>query len=304
VTIVSTDWKNISRMLETQLAIFPQHERFLTSRFAGASEDEMRFSEEIAGLVLRIADPSVEAICEDYRWLAQAVFEEEMHFRRTGRYRLSKFSDAVEQVYANPVVMRRYMNGLLASQLWWRNHTDVLKVFRDDFVAHNTPNFSHLEVGPGHGLFLHLAASAPTCASAEGWDISPASIEATRSALARMDASSKITLQLSDLFAAHERKFQSVVCSEVLEHLEDPAAALRVLGNLLEPGGRLFINAPANSPAPDHIYLFRSPEDLVQMMEGLGFRILQTHFVPCTGATLERARKQALTISCVVIATR
>ena len=94
------------------------------------------------------------------------------------------------------------------------------------------------------------------------------------------------------------------MCSEVLEHLEDPAAALDVLGKLLAPGGRIFINVPANSPAPDHIYLFRNPEELVQMMEGLGFRVLQTFFAPITGATMERARRQELTISCVVIATR
>jgi 2-polyprenyl-3-methyl-5-hydroxy-6-metoxy-1,4-benzoquinol methylase len=159
-------------------------------------------------------------------------------------------------------------------------------------------------VGQGHGLFHHLAASAPECSTAEGWDISPSSIAAMRSALQRMGDTNKITLRLSDLFAPHDRTFQSVVFSEVLEHVEEPAAALDVLGSLLSPGGRLFINVPINSPSPDHIYLFRNPEEVVQMMEGLGFRIVQTHFLPCTGATLEKARRLALTISCVVVATR
>jgi 2-polyprenyl-3-methyl-5-hydroxy-6-metoxy-1,4-benzoquinol methylase len=304
MTLVPPAYGNLSRMIAAQLAVFPQHERFLKSRFAAADEAELAFSDEIARLVLKIADPSIEAVCEDYRWLAHAVLEEEMYFRRHGQYRLSKFADAMEQVYSNAPVMRRYMNGLLASQVWWRNHTDVLKVFRDVFIAGNKDGFSHLEIGPGHGLFLHLAADTPRCASAEGWDISPASIAATRSALDRMGASHKIGLELSDLFAPHHQTFDSIVCSEVLEHLEDPGAALKEMGKLLTPGGRLFINAPVNSPAPDHIYLFRTPEELVDLMRGRGFEILQTHFAPSTGATLERARKQALTISAVVIATR
>jgi hypothetical protein len=37
-------------------------------------------------------------------------------------------------------------------------------------------------------------------------------------------------------------------------------------------------------------------------MRGLGFDILETHFIPITGATLDRARRQELTISAVVIA--
>lgn len=302
--IVSSTHRQLSTMLDCQLAVFPEHERFLVKRFSAADDRELQFLEHIADLVMRVAEPSIEAVCADYRWLAQTVSEEEIHFRRKGRYRLSKFSDAVAEVYSNAPYMRRYMNGLLVTQLWWRNHSDVLRVFRDVFLRGNTTGFSHLEVGPGHGLFLYLAATAPGCAFAEGWDISPASIEATRSALSRMAAPEKITLQLSDLFAPHERRFDSIVCSEVLEHLEDPAAALRALTKLLSPNGRLFINAPANSPAPDHIYLFHNPEELVTMMEDSGLRILDTHFAPATGATLERARKQLLTISCVVIATR
>lgn len=302
--IVPAVYTNLSRMIEAQLAVFPQHLRFLSNRFASMGESHMAFTDEIARLVLKIAQPSIEAVCKDYCWLTHAVLEEEIYFRRHGSYRLSKFADALEQVYSNQTIMRAYMNGLLATQVWWRNHTDVLKFFCDDFIAGNSSNFSHLEIGPGHGLLLHFAAANPRCAQAEGWDISPASISATRNALDRMGASGKITLRLCDLFTVHDEVFDSIVCSEVLEHLEDPGAALEVMGRLLAPGGRLFINAPVNSPAPDHIYLFRTPEELVDLMRKVGFEIVQTHFAPITGATLERARRQALTISTAVIATR
>jgi hypothetical protein len=79
--------------------------------------------------------------------------------------------------------MSRYMNGLLASQVWWQNHTEVLRFFRDTFIAGNPDAFTHLEVGPGHGLFLHLAALSPKCRVATGWDISEASLVGTRAAV-------------------------------------------------------------------------------------------------------------------------
>ena len=300
--MVPAKYRSLCRLLEAQLAVFPKHERFLAARFADADEVHLAFTDEIAVLVSRIAEPSIEAICEDYAWLAHVVFEEEVFFRRSGRYRLSRFSDAIEQVYSNAPYMQRYMNGLLATQVWWRNHTDVLQVFRDTFLPRNRRGFSHLEIGPGHGLFLHLAASSAYCACAEGWDISSTSIAATRGALARMGTPGRVSLELSDLFAEHDRTFDSIVCSEVLEHLEEPAEALRRMRRLLAPEGRLFVNAPVNSPAPDHIYLFRTPEELVDMVRGEGFDVLLTHFAPATGATLERARKNSLTISTVVVA--
>jgi len=57
--------------------------------------------------------------------------------------------------------MARYTNSLLASQRWWRNPIEVMRYFRDTFIPDNTDGFSHLEVGPGNGLFLAIAATAP-----------------------------------------------------------------------------------------------------------------------------------------------
>ncbi len=59
--------------------------------------------------------------------------------------------------------MTRYVSGILMSQLWWANHTDAMRWFRDAFIGAAPPRFSHLEVGPGHGLYLALAASSPRC---------------------------------------------------------------------------------------------------------------------------------------------
>lgn len=300
--LVPDAYPNLSRAIDLQLDVFPEHRAYLEKRFVGEDEAGLVFLDQLAVMVDRVAQGDLKTIFADYHWLSGIVLEEELFFRRNGRYRLTSFADALEQVYANREYMARYMNGLLASQLWWRNHTEVMRYYRDAFLAGNPEGFTHLEVGPGHGLFLALASATPACATAEGWDISQASLANTQEALNGMGCDpDRIILREVDIFAAPEASFQSVTFSEVLEHLEEPLEALKALYKLLAPGGRIFINAPVNSPAPDHLYLFRTPEEVSDMVAAAGFEIEDTCFAPCTGATLDRARRLNLTISAAVI---
>jgi adenine-specific DNA methylase len=80
--------------------------------------------------------------------------------------------------------------------------------------------------------------------------------------------------------------------------------ALKAIQRLLAPGGRVFVNAPVNSPAPDHLSLFRKPEEIVDLVRDAGLDVEDTLFAPTSGATLEQARKRALAISTVVIARK
>jgi hypothetical protein len=72
----------------------------------------------------------------------------------------------------------------------------------------------------------------------------------------------------------------------------------------MRPGAALWIHVPVNSPAPDHIYLLRTPEDAVELVRRAGFEPVDTAFYPMTGQSLERARKHAFTISVVIAARR
>jgi 2-polyprenyl-3-methyl-5-hydroxy-6-metoxy-1,4-benzoquinol methylase len=111
------------------------------------------------------------------------------------------------------------------------------------------------------------------------------------------------SLVLQDLYAVNDNiaKFDCITFSEVLEHLEDPKGALVKLRSLLKPTGRLFINVPINSPAPDHLYLLRSPEEATDAIQNAGFEIERAEFYPMTNHTLEQARRHNLTISACMI---
>lgn len=302
--MIPPGFPQLEKMVERQLAAFPGHRSFLRKRFSSAGKGELIFAEEIAGKVMQIAGENLDRICEDYCRVSRIVLDEELHFRRTGRYRLSTFAQADAEVYSDPDLMSCYMNGLLASQLWWSNHTEMLRFFRDDFIGRNPRGFSHLEIGPGHGLFLYFAAISPHCGTAEAWDVSGASLEHTRRALAAMHLGRHVVLEKLSVFEAPGARFSSIAFSEVLEHLENPRDALRILHRLLAEGGRIFFNAPVNSPAPDHLYLFETPEHLLEMIAEAGFAVEGSSLAPCTGSTLQRARKLKQTISVGVIARK
>jgi 2-polyprenyl-3-methyl-5-hydroxy-6-metoxy-1,4-benzoquinol methylase len=293
-------YPGLSRLINVQLQVWPDHERFLSSRFPGGGYE---FAEEIAQLILRVAEP-LDAVAEDYHWMCDRLYEEELHFRRTGSYRLSRFEDAVREVYANSDFMRRYMNGVLLSHVWWDNHARVIEYYVKGFLAGNVEGYSHLEVGPGHGLLLYLAARDPRCQSATGWDVSETSVTATRRTLERLGTERRVDLVQRNMLDAPTdgTRFDSIVISEVCEHLEDPKEALTRLGAHLSPKGRLFVNVPINSPAPDHIYLLNSPEEGTELVRAAGLEVEEVRVFPMTGFTEERARRTKSTISCAIVA--
>jgi 2-polyprenyl-3-methyl-5-hydroxy-6-metoxy-1,4-benzoquinol methylase len=261
-------------------------------------------TETIAAMVLRLAGDDLSRVVDGYRWLCKQVLEESYHFRRTGRYRLSSFADAEREVYSNFSLMRKYMDGQLLTQVMWANHTSAFDVYLHEFLSENKDGYRHLEVGPGHGMLLSFALQDPRCESATGWDVSDASLTATREALERLGVPRKATLSRQDVLRTQSsERFDSIVISEVCEHLEDPRRALECLRGLLAPRGRIFVNVPANSPSPDHIYLLDTPEQAVELVKSSGFEVSSSWFLPATGHTLERARKAKLAISCVVIGT-
>lgn len=83
-----------------------------------------------------------------------------------------------------------------------------------------------------------------------------------------------------DLFKGPTGLFDSMVFSEVLEHMEDPRGSLEALRGLLAPQGRLFVNMPINSPAPDHLFNADTPEDLEKFIVDAGFKVLDRGFFP------------------------
>lgn len=299
-------YPSLHRVVSEVLTVWPEHDSYCEIRFRDDPPGFVQRSEDLASLVLKLVGSDLPTYCADYRWMCEEFVAEEYFFRTHGRYRLSTFKEAYEQVYNNAEYMTKYVHGILISQFIWSPHALAFDYFRTDFLPGNAEGTRHLEVGPGHGLFLYFASQDPRIASLEAWDVSQSSVAATRHALGKLGVSRPINLMEQDVLKAPERDgtYDSAIISEVLEHLERPDLALATLRKALRPGGRIFINVPVNSPAPDHIYLWTSHEEFVDWVKAQGFEIEATRFLPVTGATLERAAKRKLSISCIVIARR
>jgi len=128
-------------------------------------------------------------------------------------------------------------------------------------------------------------------------------VAAGRHILQKMNIEQSVTLRRIDLFqkTAEDTAFQDVVLSEVLEHLETPRETLLKIRDIMAPGGRLFLNVPCNSLAPDHIYLFDNPEAIFNLATTAGFVLEENRIYPTTNYSEERVRKAKITSSCAAI---
>ncbi|PVC82217.1 class I SAM-dependent methyltransferase [Streptomyces sp. CS014] len=292
--------EHLARIVDQVTDVWPQHADFLALRFEGESAGQLRFAEEAAGQVWRLIEHEAEEAVTSYRRLCYELLREEHYFRRHGRYRYATVREVQDSgIFQEPRVTH-YQRGLLLTQVLWQNHTRVAETFVREFLEQRGSRERLLEVGPGHGMFLAMAG-ARLSGEVAGWDISDAMLRYTRQNLAALGVRDA-TLARHDIREGPlDGTFDLVVASELLEHVEDPGAVLRSLRGLLSEDGRIFLNVPVNSPAPDHIYLWHSPEEFFAFVTENGVTPLSTHTYPLTGSTEERAREGGFTISCVVV---
>lgn len=293
-----------SAIIESVLEVWPEHAAYLAKSFSPRTPAMLQAGEAAAAATRRLIAGHELEFASDYRWTCDRLREEELFFHREERYRLATFAEANAEVYSNAEYMGRYVNGLLLTQVLWYNHIATFEMFLNDVLGSPSAPFDYLEVGPGHGLMVYFAAQAPQCRSLEAWDVSAVSLRETRAALATLGLSTPVSLVETDILQAKRpgRQFDLVVISEVLEHLETPDVALRFLRDCVKDDGRIFINVPLNSPSPDHIYLFSSPDDVTALVEGAGFKVEQMSLFATQAKRIESALANRISVSAGVLA--
>ncbi len=105
---------------------------------------------------------------------------------------------------------------------------------------------SVLDVGCGSGELLALLHGAhPDVKALTGADLSPDQVSRNGARLPGMEF-----LALDVQTGALDRTFDLVVCSEVIEHLDDPHAAVKNLARMVGAGGRLVLTCPTGAMYP------------------------------------------------------
>lgn len=294
----------VARIYRAAEEFWPEHKTFLARSLGCHSPTELGQLELLAARILDLAGADLVQYLDSYRWVCRALNEEQIAFVRSGTYRHSRFADVQREIYSNAPFMRKYMEGLLISQMFWANHAKSFLSFQD-FIHSLKSDFRYLEIGPGHGLFLALVAQSPHAKAVEAWDVSNESLAQTAACLRKMSINREVELRNRDVAMADgcaTPKFDVITISEVLEHLEDPSGALKNLRRQLAAGGKIFVNFPINSPAPDHIYYLDSLAAVESLVIDAGMQVASSFAFPATGYDMRRAASARATVSCVVIA--
>lgn len=118
--------------------------------------------------------------------------------------------------------------------------------------AHGTRSI--LEVGSGNGALAHLLADSAPSLKYQGFDFSPVAVEQAADRLGRPD---KFFVGDAREAACYQRDFHTVVCTEVLEHIEADREVVQQW-----PAGAYCVCSVPNFDAENHVRHFLSEADV------------------------------------------
>jgi hypothetical protein len=95
--------------------------------------------------------------------------------------------------------------------------------------------------------------------------------------------------------------YTAIVMGEVLEHVERPLLFLQRIRALAEDDAFIFITTAVNAPAVDHIYLFRSVDEVRELAEAAGLRVIDQLATPYSGCSMEETIQQRLPINVAMV---
>jgi 2-polyprenyl-3-methyl-5-hydroxy-6-metoxy-1,4-benzoquinol methylase len=160
------------------------------------------------------------------------------------------------------------------SQYWWSNRFYAMLARR-----YGKRGARLLEVGSGLG---HLVGQLEDTFQTYGMDLNHWAVKKSKAVVQRTSLQTASAQELP--FA--DASFNLVIIKHIVEHLPDPARAIREIGRVTEPGGTLILATPNLSSLlkpwkgerwigyqdPTHISL-KPPEEWLSLIQDAGFRL-------------------------------
>jgi len=200
----------------------------------------------------------------------RAILREENYFDKFDVYSRSidDFSFIKRNIYENPAVMEDYyLVGLYLTYILWPHQYELLSFFIENFITPYNGNGKLSEWGIGHGLLSLTALNRWKNTHLLGYDISPYSLNFAQKILSQA-GHNDTELKLGDVIETPlDQKCDYIICGELLEHVANPEGLLRKASDCLLSGGKLFLTTAINAPQEDHIVLFRSLSEVVELLE-------------------------------------
>ena len=142
----------------------------------------------------------------------------------------------------------------------------VIKATILRLVKENNLNGRFLDVGAGRGELVRMLFASSVATKVTGVDL-----------FGRPDDLAPdiawYSQDLNDPFSSKER-FDVIICSEVIEHLENPRAVFRNVHELLEPDGALLLTMPNQESLKAYMALVTRGH-YNQFLQGLRIKVYQ-----------------------------
>ncbi|MBI5540027.1 MAG: methyltransferase domain-containing protein [Bacteroidia bacterium] len=222
---------------------------------------------------------------------------------RKGYYTDSAYEDINQKVYQSEEVMNKYyLPGLRLSYCFWRNHY-TLWLFYENWVKEwKNPNGDFLEVGIGHGSYIN-SALCNSYVNADGYDISNHSVKWTQDFIKFKEVHDTRYTLFTKAYEFNGKQYDYIVCGELLEHIPNPENLILELKKGLKQNGEMHLTTVINSAAIDHLYLFKTVDEIRNMIDNCGLSIEKELILPLQEMSEEKLLENKVPINYGVITT-
>lgn len=224
-------------------------------------------------------------LVSSYNMMVNDSVLHQRYFIANNDYMFHSFDEVNAAIYNNPKKMQEYLTGLSISHYLWHNHLTLNRYFIEkfkEFINSKSFEYKHyLEVGPGYGENFLYALYNSDFLFYEGIDVSETAVKnsldfieynLTNTNELRHEVSYKIIQQ--DFFEYDtNKKVDAFVCSEVLEHIENPLLFLSKISDIVHSDSFIYITTAINAPSSGHIYLFRHIDDVIKLVNDAGLYV-------------------------------
>lgn len=245
---------------------------------------------------------SIDYAVDSYISLCNEFLKDQIKFQKTGQYPTQDSSVVNDLVYMNKDKMLPYMIGLAISIFLWETHNKIYEFFKSFLHDNKDQLNSYLEIGPGHGLFLNQSIKIlRNIDTFNVVDISPISINISKSIIEMLQPATKCNFMLKNIFDFKtDTKYDFIVMGEVLEHVDNPKELLQKIS--LYVNKYIFITTCVHCPAVDHLYHFKSIDEIEEMIIDSGFKIVDKLILPVEDKPMVDIVKEKTTINyCAVL---
>ena len=254
-------------------------QRWEQSRKDFGSQWEVELSENAQRVFGFEPNPRWDEAVNGYAEFAIDSMRAQFYFEKHGKYMASSYAECLAQCYHDPEYMTvHYLPGQFLSHFVWPHHHRMLNHYTRELLPKIREKVSTFyEVGVGCGMYSLKTLQALPKACGTGIDISEYSLAFTHRIIQDNGLDSRYTILNTDILSAPpETQADLVISQEVLEHLENPDVFVKGLYDLTRPGGYGYITAAVKAAHTDHIFLYHTPEEVMEHLIDAGWKILES----------------------------